>query len=111
MSETILADGVDIVMYGRGGKPSCTDCDAARAVINQTRVPYKYIDIRKNPVAQALVTKVCEAHGRGPAVPVIVIHHHTPLVDGKIVFIEPRGLGLQALAGALSAFRVPSPRA
>lgn len=111
MPESFFAEGVGVIMYGRGGKPSCTDCDAARAVINKARVPYTYIDIRENPNAQILVTKVCEAHGRSPAVPVIVIHHHTPQVDGVIVFIEPRGLGLQALASTLSTFRIPFPRA
>lgn len=108
MSKYELAEGVEVVVYGR---PLCSDCDAAEKVIRGVQVPYTHKNVKEDPEAQTQVTEVCRAFGRGPAVPVIVIHHHTPEVNGEIVFIEPRGLGLQALASTLLAFRMPISKA
>lgn len=105
MSEYALAEGVELDLYGRS---ECSDCDAAKKVIDDVRVPYTYKDVLKDEDAQSQVARVCAAFERDPAVPVIIIHHQTADVNGEIVFIEPRGLGLQALANTLLAFRVTS---
>lgn len=107
MSEYLLAEGVEVVVYGR---PMCSDCDEAEKILKSVQVPYTHKNVKEDTEAQTQVTEVCKAFGRGPAVPVIVIHHQTSEVDGKIVFIEPRGLGLVALANTIKAFRVPSPK-
>ena len=103
-----LVEGVDVVVYGR---PGCTDCNEAEKVLKSVQVPYTHKNVKEDVEAQTQVTSICAAFERGPAVPVIVIHHQTSEVNGKIVFIEPRRLGLQALASTLLAFRMPTPRA
>ena len=108
MSEYVLAEGVKVIVYGR---PGCTDCDEAEKVLKSVHVPYTHKNVKEDVKAQTQVTNICAAFERGPAVPVIVIHHQTSVVNGKIVFIEPRGLGLQALANTLLVFRIPAPRA
>lgn len=99
---TKMALEAQISVYG---KPLCGDCDSAKGVFAEVNVPYTYRDINAEPEAKIKVANICKALGRDPAVPVIVIRQETDEVNAQIVFIEPRGLALRALASTLLALR------
>ena len=106
-AEYSLAEGVEVDVFGR---PRCGDCDEAKKAIEEVQVPYTYTNVVGDLKAQEKFKRICEALEMEPAVPVIVISTLTENENSKLVFVEPRGLGLKALTSALLALRMPVPR-